>query len=543
MQPEKTAISKKVILIPLIMISVFILIIFGVTDLYFNKTLSQQYEKDMIRLAHSGAQLIDFLDQTAGLKDFDRFADTFVRDTRFRVTIIDVTGKVLGDSRLSLEEVRQLENYSDHPEMLEAKDEGVGISRRHSGTLDIDLLYVAARYNNMGHQGYMRIAMPLDELYREQSRQRLLLAGFCFLTLCIAAGNSLLFSRYLLQLVKRGEAYLEAQVKTRTREIEILQNSATQLTACRSMQEMLEVVKLIATMLLPRFTGSLAVTRASRDKIEVLQSWNGEWKGAAYYAPDECWALRTGKAHMGDVATGNVLCEHSPDPAEKTFCIPLVALGETHGVLHFSGPQTEEWSMEERQLAMSIAEHISLTLANLQLRDSLRQQAIHDPLTGLFNRRYLLETLEREISRATRNHLNMGVIMIDLDHFKHFNDEHGHDTGDYVLSEFGRLTRMILREEDIPCRFGGEEFVILLPETDSESTYHVAMKLVEKTREHDFVFGGRSYGPVTLSVGAATFPQHGQNPDQLLKIADDALYEAKNAGRNRAVLADVHIID
>jgi diguanylate cyclase (GGDEF)-like protein len=542
MQPEKTAISKKVILIPLILIGAFIMAAFGVTDLYFKKTLSRQYEKDLIRLAHSGAQLIDLLGQTATLEDFDHFADTFVRDTRFRATIIDAAGVVLGDSRLSVEEVRQIRNFSDHQEILEARDEGVGISRRHSETLHIDLLYAAVRYNNIRHQGYMRVAVPLDELYREQLSQRLLLAGFCFLTLCIAAGNSLLFSRYLLQLVKRGEARLEVQVKTRTREIEILRNCATQLTACLSMQEMLEVVKLIGTMLLPRFAGSLAVTRASRDKIEVVQSWNGEWNGPAHYAPDKCWALRTGKAHLGDVANGNVMCGHSLDPGKKTFCIPLVALGETHGVLHFSWSQEEALSTEERQLALSIAEHTSLTLANLQLRDSLRQQAIRDPLTGLYNRRYLLEAIDHEISRASRRQLNLGVIMIDLDHFKHFNDEHGHDTGDFVLSEFGRLSRMILRKEDIPCRFGGEEFVVLLPETDSENTYQVAMKLVEKTREHDFVLGGHSYGPVTLSIGAAAFPQHGKSADQLLKIVDNALYEAKNAGRNRAVLADANIV-
>ncbi|BBO86427.1 hypothetical protein DSCO28_69930 [Desulfosarcina ovata subsp. sediminis] len=132
MQPEETAISKKIILIPLIMISVFTLIGFGITGLYFNKILSKRYERDMIGLAHSGAQLIDLLDQAAGLEEFDHFADTFARGSRFRVTIIDFAGVVLGDSRLSIEEVRSIENQAKRPEIVEVSDRGIGISRRHS---------------------------------------------------------------------------------------------------------------------------------------------------------------------------------------------------------------------------------------------------------------------------------------------------------------------------------------------------------------------------------------------------------------------------
>lgn len=539
MQPNKTRISKRVILLPLILISFFIFIGFGITNLYLNRILSKQYERDMVNLARSGAQLIDLLDQSAGLAEFDRFADTFAKAGRFRVTIIDATGVVLGDSRISPAEVGQMENLADRPEILEARDGGIGISERHSTTLGIDLLYVAVRYNSIGRNGYMRTAIPLDELYREQSTQRFFLIGFCFIAMCVNVIVSLLASRYLLRLVKKGEAHLEAQVEERTREIATLQNFATQLTACDSMQEMLDVVKLIASILLPRFSGSLAVTRSSRDKIEVVQNWNGEWDGVRLYAPNECWALRTGKAYLGDITAGNVMCGHAADHTGKTLCIPLIALGETHGVLHFKGPPEADWTVAEHQLALSIAEHTSLTLANLQLRESLHQQAIRDPLTGLYNRRYLIETMEREISRASRRDLSLGIIMIDLDHFKKFNDEYGHDTGDFVLSEFGRLVRTILRQEDIPCRFGGEEFTVLLPETDREGTAQVAAKLVAKIREHDFVFDGRSYGPVTLSVGAAIFPLNGKTADQLMKNADNALYEAKKAGRDRAVLSEM----
>lgn len=219
------------------------------------------------------------------------------------------------------------------------------------------------------------------------------------------------------------------------------------------------------------------------------------------------------------------------------LCIPLIAQGETHGVLHLTSSIDKKWSPEEQQLASAVAEHSSLTLASLELRESLRQQAIKDALTGLYNRRYLLETVEHELSRAARRGLQMGILMIDIDYFKKFNDEHGHDIGDFILSEFGRLIRLLLRDEDIACRYGGEEFTLLLPETDVQGTLTVARKICRKMREHDFIIGNHAYGPITVSIGAATFPENGKSSEQLFKQADDALYEAKREGRDQVILA------
>lgn len=176
-----------------------------------------------------------------------------------------------------------------------------------------------------------------------------------------------------------------------------------------------------------------------------------------------------------------------------------------------------------------------MTLANLKLRESLRHQAIRDSLTGLFNRRYLIETFENELSRASRRQHNLGVLMIDLDHFKQFNDEHGHNIGDFILSEFGRLVRLILREEDTPCRYGGEEFTVLLPETDRVGASLVAEKIRKAVRAHSFAHENQSYGPITLSIGISIFPDNGDNASQLIKAADTALYKAKEAGRDRVV--------
>ncbi|MCG8684745.1 MAG: GGDEF domain-containing protein [Desulfobacterales bacterium] len=176
-----------------------------------------------------------------------------------------------------------------------------------------------------------------------------------------------------------------------------------------------------------------------------------------------------------------------------------------------------------------------MTLANLDLRDSLRQQAIRDPLTGLYNRRYLLETMEHEISRSSRKKSEMGLMMIDLDYFKKFNDTYGHDIGDFILAEFGRLIQLIIREEDIACRYGGEEFTLMLPETGKNDTLKVAEKIRNHIQAHKFYFNNKSYAPITLSIGIAVFPHDGKTTSTLLKQADEALYQAKDQGRNQVV--------
>jgi diguanylate cyclase (GGDEF)-like protein len=176
-------------------------------------------------------------------------------------------------------------------------------------------------------------------------------------------------------------------------------------------------------------------------------------------------------------------------------------------------------------------------LANLQLRERLRSQSIRDPLTGLFNRRYLEETLARELSRANRTGQSLGLIMFDVDHFKRLNDTFGHDAGDTVLRELGRFVERNFRTSDVACRFGGEEFVILVPDTELEQLERRAQRLREAIKQVAFSHQGIPLGTVTISLGAGISPDHGDSPDSLLGAADAALYRAKNAGRDRAVLA------
>jgi diguanylate cyclase (GGDEF)-like protein len=193
--------------------------------------------------------------------------------------------------------------------------------------------------------------------------------------------------------------------------------------------------------------------------------------------------------------------------------------------------------LARRQLAFTVADQVGLALSNLRLQESLRDQAIRDPLTGLFNRRYMEESLDRELLRARRRHMPLGVIMIDIDHFKHFNDTFGHAAGDVLLREIGVLLQRHMRGEDIACRYGGEEFTLILLEASAEDTQQRAMLLRQEAGRLRVEYGHQPLGAITISVGVAVFPDHGGAADALLKAADTALYRAKSSGRDRVMVA------
>jgi diguanylate cyclase (GGDEF)-like protein len=190
-----------------------------------------------------------------------------------------------------------------------------------------------------------------------------------------------------------------------------------------------------------------------------------------------------------------------------------------------------------KHVAVSIGDNISLALANIKLRETLRHQVIHDPLTGLFNRRYMGETFKREIARLRRKKAPLGVIMMDLDHFKRFNDTYGHEAGDSLLESLGKFLERQVRQEDIPCRYGGEEFVLILPEASLDVTQKRAEEIRQGVSQLQVSHRGKVLEMITLSLGVAIFPEHGANEDDLLRAADNAMYQAKAAGRNRVMVA------
>jgi len=257
---------------------------------------------------------------------------------------------------------------------------------------------------------------------------------------------------------------------------------------------------------------------------------------AAAVCQEDCWALRLVRVYEGDAETG-LNCAHSETAgAGGSICVPLVAHDMSLGLLHLSYERaaTESGEREQRRSrAIAAAERIGLALANLRLREDLRRQAMRDPLTGLLNRRYMQEAFARELARCERRGLPLAVLMLDIDYFKRFNDEFGHAAGDRVLRLVADALLAAVRREDIVCRFGGEEFLIVLPETSLGAARARAEALRERVAELAPEPGDTWVGPLGVSIGLAMFRDHGHSTDALVRAADAALYAAKRAGRGR----------
>jgi diguanylate cyclase (GGDEF)-like protein len=188
-------------------------------------------------------------------------------------------------------------------------------------------------------------------------------------------------------------------------------------------------------------------------------------------------------------------------------------------------------------LRLCAIERLALAIANLRLQETLRDQSVRDPLTGLFNRRYMEESLDREIRRAAREGYGVGLLMADLDNFKQLNDAFGHAAGDEVLRRIGHFLGAAVRGEDVACRFGGEEFVVILPKASLDDTHRRAEALREGIKVQQLDEPTRPYPTATMSVGVAAYPEHGTSGAQLILAADSAMYRAKGQGRDRVAVA------
>ena len=212
-------------------------------------------------------------------------------------------------------------------------------------------------------------------------------------------------------------------------------------------------------------------------------------------------------------------------------CLGVIAVGRN--------TDNYEFTFDQIQFGRFFANLTALVLNNVQLREALHEQSIRDPLTGLFNRRYLEETLTRELARVVRQESSLGIVMIDLDRFKHYNDTFGHVAGDALLRQLGQFLQRHVRREDIACRYGGEEFILILPNASLEAAQKRAEYVRQRVKEMNFQGVPSELYEVTLSIGVAAYPQHGSTGDIVVQAADAALYQAKQEGRDRVVCAKV----
>lgn len=318
------------------------------------------------------------------------------------------------------------------------------------------------------------------------------------------------------------------------------------LQADLSWSEAYAVIANYGRQLFPGFQGALYLFEGDSPVLTRAVGWGDAEPLVGRYAIDECWSLRTARVHWARLDKPDLpQCEHLHAPGVCSACVPLVAHGDRLGTIVLLGcsgsdPCGEPGEYEHaRAMLASFAGRVGLAVSNMQLRETLREQALRDPLTGLHNRRLLEEGLAREIARAGRDSTPLAVGFVDIDHFKDFNDTYGHEAGDYVLKQVGGYLKSHTRAGDLVSRYGGEEFVTVWLGADLAGAFARAEGLREGVGALPLELNGEPLGGVTLSIGVAQFGEHGDTADALLSSADAALYEAKGDGRNRVVIAPV----
>jgi diguanylate cyclase (GGDEF)-like protein/PAS domain S-box-containing protein len=332
-----------------------------------------------------------------------------------------------------------------------------------------------------------------------------------------------------------------AELKRRDHETTLVGHMNDLLRACYSRAEAYRLIALSLREIFQNVSGFLAAPVPTGNAYEVVAEWGENLESPDPFLAEDCWALKRGHHHEAAAPDKGVHCRHFlRPPAGGYLCIPLNIRKTSLGMLHLIARPGERIQYSQVQLALSMTEAITLSLSNLSLQEALLEQAIRDPLTGLFNRRYLEETLGRELHRVQRTNTTLCLAMLDVDHFKSFNDNFGHEAGDEVLRALGDVFRDGLRKSDIPCRFGGEEFTIILPESNLENARIRVGTICKAFKALEIRSGGKLLPPSSLSAGIAIAPHHGITPEVLLRVADGALYAAKLGGRDRVAIAEIN---
>lgn len=344
-----------------------------------------------------------------------------------------------------------------------------------------------------------------------------------------------------LAIAKQSIDKLTVERETIARELSQLGRYGNLLHGCTDLAEILQVSQQLLAQLLPGSAGTIYPLIDGEGLAEATHLWGihiGNTKMQAHHR--DCWSQQRKRIHLSHSDAPGSACAHIELPEGldvlSSACIPLTAQGESLGWIYLS--TSGHGSFPKLSVAIAAAEQLALALANLKLRQHLRDLSVRDPLTGLFNRRYLTESLGREMTRCKRRNLPLSVMLLDLDHFKIFNDTLGHPAGDAMLMAFANLLKKSVRNEDIACRFGGEEFILIMPEMDMEVTISRANELLEATRKLEVMHDGQILPQITTSIGIAMFPLHSTDASKLITSSDNALYAAKNSGRDRYAIAE-----
>lgn len=333
-----------------------------------------------------------------------------------------------------------------------------------------------------------------------------------------------------------GHMALVAEAGAARAQVEELFAMTDMLQAADDHEDAGAVLMASAARLLPDLDGALYVFNNSRDRLDLARSWSARDGFAPPPAlfPESCWALKRGKPHVNDRRGGSLCCQHTIGEA-STIEVPMMARGQVFGllVLACESPDAHDRLQDVTRIARALADSMSLALSNIALREKLRTQSLRDPLTGLYNRRYMEDALERYINLAQRTGTPISVLMIDLDNFKRLNDDHGHAKGDAVLRDVAGQLVGTLRPSDVIARYGGEELLVIMPKCSLGDAAAKAELLRQRIEALSAAHGAQ----VSASFGIATVPETATGAGDVVTMADSALYAAKQSGKNRVVTA------
>jgi diguanylate cyclase (GGDEF)-like protein len=319
------------------------------------------------------------------------------------------------------------------------------------------------------------------------------------------------------------------------------------LLACNSLDELIKIISKYCRRILSFSNGYLYLMNASKNYLEIANTWGVLVSiGDKIFQPEQCWGIRLGRKHFTANAKNALTCDHTQivkyDNDHHLVCIPLMAQNDIYGLLYVEVPHDVENKIPDDQLLLinAFSELVALALANVRLRENLRYQSIRDPLTGLYNRRYLEDFFVKQIYQAERARVSIAVLMLDMDHFKKINDTYGHDAGDLVLKEMSKILQSDIRISDISARYGGEEFIVLLYDVDKDEALARAEHVRKAVSYVHIKYGAQHVASISVSIGIAIYPSDGQTAQELIEAADKALYHAKNTGRDKvAAYSDI----
>lgn len=467
--------------------------------------------------------------------------------------IDDQTKEIAGMISDNPEQLEHMKNLRDHivdrlntsENIIEAyqkqgQDVAMDMVRQGSGKREMDEIRIIVAEMVAREQNLLTQRRTSVENYFNIT----MYAAVSGLLVCIAILSAvfMMMSREAANRIKTEENLRDAvdemaRTNTETKTISLM---GDYLRSAREQEEAYEMIARNMPEIFPQSYGSVSIFNNSRNILHPVLQWGEIPENAKLeFEPEDCWALRQGRAHMNNGEGTVPTCLHLEGVADgnMTICLPMQAQGETIGQIFIGASKAKRHEATRNELGTMrrVTEQISLALANLNLQRALKEQSIKDPLTKLYNRRYLEETLARECSRAQRNSQPLTVLLMDIDFFKKVNDTYGHDAGDAVLVSFAKMLSTKCRKEDIACRWGGEEFVLVLGAADSALAQSRAQEICDSTRAMKINFQGKTI-PVTVSIGAAVFPEHGETTEELIRNADQCLYKAKQGGRDRVVM-------